>query len=47
MKFNKLIPELSVKDIHKSKKIYLEMLGFELTYERPEDQFAFISLNDD
>lgn len=45
MKFNKLIPELSVKDIHKSKKFYLEILGFKLNYERTEDQFAFISLN--
>ncbi|MGB3569864.1 MAG: VOC family protein [Priestia megaterium] len=45
MKFNKLIPELSVKDIYKSKEFYLEILGFELAYERQEDHFAFISLN--
>jgi catechol 2,3-dioxygenase-like lactoylglutathione lyase family enzyme len=45
MKFNKLIPELSVKDFYKSKEFYLEILGFELAYERLEDQFAFISLN--
>ncbi|MBG9810084.1 aldoketomutase [Bacillus endophyticus] len=45
MEFNKLIPELSVKDIQKSKKFYLDVLGFQLNYERIEDQFAFISLN--
>ncbi|YBV93675.1 VOC family protein (plasmid) [Bacillus sp. PK9-021] len=45
MEFNKLIPELSVKDIQKSKRFYLDVLGFQLKYERIEDQFAFISLN--
>ncbi|RAS71675.1 bleomycin resistance protein [Priestia endophytica] len=45
MEFNKLIPELSVKDIQKSKTFYLNVLGFQLNYERIEDQFAFISLN--
>ncbi|MFP7486391.1 VOC family protein [Priestia filamentosa] len=45
MKFNKLIPELSVKDIQKSKKFYLDVLGFQVEYERLEDLFAFISLN--
>ncbi|RJS62940.1 bleomycin resistance protein [Priestia filamentosa] len=46
MEFNTLIPELSVKDIQKSKIFYLDVLGFQLNYERIEDQFAFISLND-
>jgi catechol 2,3-dioxygenase-like lactoylglutathione lyase family enzyme len=45
MKFNKLIPELSVKDINKSKEFYLEILEFQLVYERIEEKFAFISLN--
>lgn len=43
MKFNKLIPELSVKDIEKSKYFYIDVLGFKLEYERIEDKFAFIS----
>jgi len=43
MKFNKLIPELSVKDIEKSKHFYCDILGFKLEYERKEDKFAFIS----
>ncbi|MGX2959813.1 bleomycin resistance protein [Peribacillus sp. JNUCC 23] len=45
MKFNSLIPELSVKDIRESKEFYLNILGFQLEYERIEEQFAFISLN--
>ncbi|MCM3006141.1 bleomycin resistance protein [Priestia koreensis] len=45
MKFNTLIPELSVSNLHVSKEFYLGVIGFELEYERKEDRFAFISLN--
>ena len=45
MKFNALVPELSVTDIEKSKKFYIEILGFQLEYERKNDKFAFLSLN--
>lgn len=44
-KFNKLIPELSVLDINKSLNFYLNILLFNLEYERKEDKFAMISLN--
>ena len=30
MKFNALIPELSVRDIERSKWFYVEILGFQL-----------------
>lgn len=43
MKFNKLIPELSVRDIEKSKHFYINILEFKLEYERINDKFAFIS----
>lgn len=43
--FNSLIPELSVSDIEKSKKFYLE-LGFVIKYERPENKFCFLQLED-
>ena len=43
MKFNKLIPELSVTDIEKSKEFYIK-LGFRVLYERKEDKFAFLEL---
>lgn len=44
MKFNKLIPELSVTDIEASKEFYLS-LGFHIVYERKETKFAFIELD--
>ena len=44
MKFNSLIPELSVSNIKKSKEFYINILGFKLEYERVEDKFAFLSL---
>lgn len=43
MKFNSLIPELSVTDINKSKEFYLS-LGFKIKYERVEDKFCFLEL---
>ena len=43
MKFNKLIPELSVTDIGISKEFYIK-LGFKVLYERKEDKFAFLEL---
>ncbi|MCR1950275.1 VOC family protein [Clostridium sp. DSM 100503] len=46
MKFNSLIPELSVINIEESKKFYIDILGFNLEYERVEDKFAFLSLED-
>lgn len=41
MKFNKLIPELSVSNIEKSREFYL-MLGFKVRYERKNDKFIFL-----
>ncbi len=41
MKFNPLIPELSVTNIEKSKEFYLA-IGFTIMYERKEDKFAFL-----
>ena len=43
MKFNDLVPELSVSDINRSKNFYANILGFKIEYERPEDKFAFLS----
>lgn len=44
MKFNNLIPELSVIDISVSKKFYTS-IGFKIIYERNEDNFCFLDLN--
>ena len=43
MKFNKLIPELSVSDFEKSMNFYTKILGFSVEYSREERRFAFLS----
>ena len=43
MKFNSLIPELSVSSIEASKDFYVNELGFKIEYERKEDKFIYIS----
>ena len=43
MKFNSLIPELSVTNIEKSKAFYQD-IGFKIMYERIEDKFCFLEL---
>lgn len=45
MNFNKLIPELSVSNIEESKKFYLN-LGFKIKYERPENKFCFLEVEE-
>lgn len=45
MKFNSLIPELSVTNIENSKKFYTE-IGFEIIYERKKDKFCFLQLEE-
>ena len=45
MKFNSLIPELSVTDINNSKKFYTD-IGFEVVYERKKDKFCFLQLEE-
>ena len=42
MNFNKLIPELSVSDINKTREFYVDVLGFKICYERQEDKFIFV-----
>ena len=44
MKFNSLIPELTVSNITQTLDFYTRVLGFHIEYERPEDRFAFLSL---
>ena len=45
MRFNKLIPELSVTNIDKSKEFYLN-IGFKIGNERKEDKFCFLELEE-
>lgn len=44
MKFNSLIPELTVLNLTKSLHFYVDTLGFKIEYAREESNFAFISL---
>lgn len=46
MKYNRLIPELTVTNIEQSKKFYTELLGFKVEYERAEEKFIFLSLGE-
>ena len=43
MKFNSLIPELTVTNIDISKEFY-QKIGFKIKYERKEDKFCFLEL---
>ena len=43
MKFNSLIPELSVSNIENSIEFYTS-IGFRIMYERKEDKFCFLEL---
>ncbi len=43
MKYNHLIPELSVSDFNKSLTFYIKILGFKMEYNRSEQNFAFLS----
>jgi len=42
MRFNKLVPELSVSNLKKSLEFYTR-LGFKIEYERKESKFVFLS----
>lgn len=46
MKFNSLIPELTVSDIAQTKDFYVNILQFKVEYERTEDKFVFLSYED-
>jgi len=43
MKFNRLIPELSVSDFDKNIDFYTKILGFKIEYQREESKFVFLS----
>ena len=46
MNYNAVIPEFLVSDIEKSRHFYCDLLGFSVEYERPEEKFLFLSLED-
>jgi lactoylglutathione lyase len=40
---NKLVPELGVSNLEKSRQFYVDILGFEVMFERPENRFVYMS----
>ena len=46
MKWNQIIPEFDVFNLEKSLHFYIDLIGFKVVYERKEDKFAFIELED-
>ena len=46
MDYQAVIPEFVVSDIEKSRHFYCDLLGFTIEYERPEENFLFLSLED-
>jgi catechol 2,3-dioxygenase-like lactoylglutathione lyase family enzyme len=43
MNFNPLIPELSAVSLERSVWFYVNVLGFQIDYQRPEHKFVFLS----
>jgi catechol 2,3-dioxygenase-like lactoylglutathione lyase family enzyme len=41
-----LVPELYVSDIATSLSFYVDILGFSISYQRLEEQFAYLALGD-
>lgn len=46
MDYNAVIPEFMVSNLEKSRSFYCDLLGFTIEYERPEENFLFLSLED-
>jgi catechol 2,3-dioxygenase-like lactoylglutathione lyase family enzyme len=41
-----LIPELDVRDLSRSLAFYVQILGFTIRFDRPEERFAYLILDD-
>jgi catechol 2,3-dioxygenase-like lactoylglutathione lyase family enzyme len=41
-----LIPELDVSDLGRSLEFYVSLIGFAVLYERQEERFAYLTLDD-
>ncbi|MFN3719589.1 MAG: bleomycin resistance protein [Rhizobium rhizophilum] len=46
MRENALVPELAVSNWRTSRAFYIDLLDFEVAYERPEEGFSFLTLGD-
>jgi catechol 2,3-dioxygenase-like lactoylglutathione lyase family enzyme len=41
-----LVPELDVEDLPSSLRFYVDLLGFRVLFERRDERFAYLALND-
>ena len=41
-----LVPELICSDLNRSMLFYVDVLGFDVAYQRTEDKFAFLTLGE-
>ncbi|TCT41092.1 bleomycin resistance protein [Martelella mediterranea] len=41
---NALVPELEISDLRTSLDFYVNLIGFSIVYQRPEEGFAFLQL---
>lgn len=46
MIWNKLVPELIVTDLAQSRKFWIDLIGFEILYQREEERFMYLGLGE-
>lgn len=46
MEWNQMIPEFDVFDLKESVHFYVDLVGFQVEYERPENKFVFLQLGE-
>lgn len=46
MKWNQMIPEFDVFNLDETLHFYVDLIGFKVVYDRPEDKFAFLEYED-
>ena len=46
MNWNQMLPEFDVFNLEESLHFYTSLIGFNIVYERKEDKFAFLQLED-
>ena len=46
MNWNQMLPEFDVFNLEESLHFYTSLIGFNIVYERKEDKFTFLQLED-
>lgn len=42
MEWNQIVPEFDVFNLEESLRFYINLIGFDIVYDRKEDKFAFL-----